>query len=284
MNDERMHEAGMSPDYQSEMRRGLATIAVQERRRERKRRRAIATGALTVVAVAVGAVVASQALTGVSPAQHRAQPAVTETTTPSIPEPTDTDHGESTPPEGFEGVAAGAPRVLHADFCTGTDDCGDQPAIGSGPADSAIDAYALCGTEGTIDHAGVTWIDCGDYPAGSGFVRLHVPSGPSESDAGFATSPDFDGSLTVVDAGERPLGDAGGRTATVSVTCLSPRGSITVGGSAFDCSLAEAPEGEFVRSATLGAWGIPIPPGELSPRIERNQLSIFVQVSYVVER
>lgn len=290
MNDERMRDDGMSAEFQARMRRGLSTMAVRERQRERqreRRRRAMAAGALVAVVVAGGTALTIAVTGDGSREQDRAQPGTTETPDPAVlstPGPLVTDAPSPTAPLEFEGVAAGTPQVFDVQTCTGVDDCVDQSAAGSAPADRIVDAYVLCESDGTVSQGARPWIDCSEQRPGSGFVQLHVAADASDADAEFTASPDFDGTLAVVETGQRPQGEAGSATATVYVTCLSTRGTITVGGVDFDCGLAQAPEGEFVESATLGAWGIPIQPGDLAPSIERDPRSVFVQVEYVAER
>lgn len=276
-------ERQMDDDFRADMRRGLRHMIVTERRRAQRRNRVIAGSALALV---LGAVVAVGAygLSRTNPEQDRALPAPTASMQPSA-DATQPPHSTAaetspTPPAGFEEVAAGVPHVREVRTCT--DACGDQGATGSGPSDRLVDAYLLCEGRGIISRDGSAWIDCGEHASGSGFVELDVPA-TAAADS-FSASADFDGVLEVVDAGTPPQGDAGAQYATVSVTCAGPRGAVTVGGVDFDCALAHAPEGEFVASATLAAWGVPIAIGELAPRIERSPLSMFVSVAFTVER
>lgn len=271
----------MDEEYRVEMRRGLKTMISSEGRRSTRRNRAIAGGAAAVV---LGAAVIAGGFGLARPqlGQDRAQPAPASTTTTptaTAPSPSDSEPQPSAP-TGFEGVAAGLPRLIEVQTCA--DPCDDQGATGSGPGDRLVDAFVLCEGRGTISREGSIWIDCGAHPSGSGFIELNVPA--ALADHPFTTSADFDGALEVVDAESPPPGDAGGQYATAFVTCDGPRGAVTVGGVAFDCSMAQAPEGEFVSSATIAAWGIPIARGELAPHIERSPLSTFVHVSYSVQR
>lgn len=296
MNDE---QHGMSDEFASRMRQGLSTMAVRERVRERSRNRAIAGGALAAVVVATVAVLGSQALGQLGPERDQAGPAVTQTpttaptgptepgstepapseTAPSEPTPTDT---APTPPPGFAGVAAGEPLVVDTESCG--DGCGDAGAAGDGThVERRFDIYLLCEGSGSVSYGGAPWVDCSEHPAGSGFVQFDVIDTFEDGDPQVTASSDFDGQLSVVEAGQPPVGSGAGGTATVWVTCIGSTGSVMVGGVLFDCSTAVAPEGEIVVGSTIAAWGVPIRPGEIAPRVEGDR-SGMATVSFVVER
>lgn len=291
MSDE---QHGMSDEFASRMRQGLSTMAVRERVRERSRNRAIAGGALAAVVVATVAVFGSQALGQLSPERDQAGPAVTQTPTtaptepgstdpaPSEPAPTETAPTEPTPPPGFAGVAAGEPLVVDTESCGG--DCGDAGAAGNGtPVERLLDIFLLCEGSGSVSYGGAPWVDCSQHAAGSGFVQFDVVDSFEDGDPQVTASSDFDGQLSVVEAGQPPVGSGGGGTATVWVTCTGSTGRLTVGGVLFDCSTAVAPAGEIVVGSTIAAWGVPIRPGEIAPRVEGGR-SAMATVSFVVER
>ncbi|MCH1881885.1 hypothetical protein [Agrococcus sp. ARC_14] len=285
MNDEQM-----SDEFKSRMRQGLSSMAVRERMRERSRNRAIAGGALAAVVVATVAVFGAQALGGVAERDQAAPssptPTVVETPTPGettapTPAPTESPEPEPTAPPGLEGVAAGEPLVVGVETCA--DGCGDAGAAGPEPiVERIFDIYLVCEGRGTVFFGSEAWIDCSAQQVGSGFVQLDQRDVVGDGDLEFTSSEDFNGALTLVDAGQPPVGTIEGDSATVWVTCSDQSSTITVGGVAFDCSAAEAPADDFFRSATLAAWGVPILPGEIAPRIERDQGT--GSVSFVVER
>lgn len=280
----------MDDEFKARMRRGLSTMAVRERMRERSRNRAIAGGALAAVVIATVAVFGSQALGTLQSERDQAAPPTTTTpveTGVPTPEPTEpvettppTEPAEPTPPPGFDGVAAGEPTVTDVETCI---ECGDAGAAGGPQLERIYDLYLLCEGSGVVRFGGEVWVDCGDHRAGTGFVEHGVPDWYDDGDPQFTTSDDFDGQLSVVEPGAAAVGDSPGATATVWVTCSSPEGTVAVGGVLFDCSAAVPPEGETLRASTLAAWGVPIEPGLFAPRIEIGADAI-VSVSYVVER
>jgi hypothetical protein len=278
----------MGDDFQARMRRGLSTMAVRERVRERRRTQAIAGGALAVIAAAVVGVGAWQLAdaTGdpqrdqAAPTPSVSQPA--DTPAPSEPgasEPAPTDRPDPTAPPGLEGVAAGEPEVLDVLRC---EECGDAGAAGQAPVvERTFDVYLVCEADGTVDYGGQRWIDCADHPAGTGFTQLGVPDLIDDGDPRFTASDDFDGALSIVDAGAPPVGSIDGASATVSVVCHRDQGAVTVGGVRFDCTAGW--EGPGVQSVIQAAWGVPIRPGEIGPRIELDG-DALASVTYAVER
>lgn len=291
MNDEQQGgRPGMSEEFKARMRQGLSTMAVRERVRERRRNRAIAGGALAAVVVCAVAVFGSQALGNLSSERDQAAPptptAPTETAQPTAeptaePTPEETAPASPTPPPGFEGVAAGEPLVLDHETCVGG--CGDVGAGGGPPVERTFDVYLVCEGSGSVSYGGELWVDCAGQATGAGFVRLGVLDTVDDGDPQFTTSGDFNGRLAVVDAGAPPVGDGAGGTATVWVTCHSPYDAVTVGGVLFDCGTVEVPQDELLVRATMAAWGVPILPGEIAPRIEQGESST-AEVSFVVER
>lgn len=280
----------MDEEFKARMRRGLSTMAVRERIRERTRNRAIAGGALAAVVVATVAVFGSQALgTLQSEREQAAPPTTTSPMETGVPTPEPTEPGETTPPTepaeptappGLEGVAAGEPTVTDVQSCA---ECGDAGAAGGDPTESHFDVYLLCEGSGTVRFGGEVWADCGEQRAGTGFVEHNVADWYDDGDPRFTTSDDFDGQLSVVEPGAPATGASPGDTATVWVTCSAPEGTVTVGGVLFDCSAAVPPEGETLVSSTMAAWGVPIEPGLFAPRIEIGADAV-VSVSYVVDR
>lgn len=284
MNDE--PQPGMSEEFKARMRQGLSSMAVRERVRERRRNRAIAGGAVaTVTAVVLGVGVwqiagaidprvdqAAVPTTSVEPSTTPT-PAPTPTPTSAPTAPTETAEPEPTPPPGFEGIAAGTP-FMH-DFFDCADDCGDTGAGGSGPVvERTYDVYVVCEGAGTVSYGEAVWVDCGTLAPGSGFAELGVLDTIDDGDPQFTASSGFTGQLSVVERGAPSSGSVEGSTATVFVECSPFTDPVTVGGTRFACD----PD---LESQSLAAWGIPILPGEIAPRIEGVE---HATIRFVVER
>lgn len=290
MSEERPPEMG--DDFRGRMRQGLSSMAVRERLRERRRNRAIAGGALAAIVVATVAVIGSQALGGAQLEQDRAQPGTTQTpgqppaqtpggtdpgtSTPPVEPPVET--GAPTPPPGLEGVAAREAQLLDVATCA---ECGDAGSADGAPVEGRFDVYLVCEGRGTVSFGGVLWVDCAEHPAGTGFAQLGVVDTLSDGDPQLTASSDFDGRLSRVDEGAPAVGEGEGGTATVWVTCSGQSEPVVVGGVTFDCGAVEAPEGEMVTAATFAAWGVPILPGEIAPRLTG---AVPASLSFVVER
>lgn len=274
-------QPGMSEDFKSRMRQGLSSMAVRERVRERRRNRAIASSAVAAVTAVVLGVGVWQVAGSIDPRMDQAAPVPSITVAPSTPAPppptsaavpTETTAPEPTPPPGFEGVASGVPIVT--DFIDCSDGCGDAGAAGGPTVERVFDVYVLCEGSGSVLYGGAEWIDCADHEPGSGWAVLDAVDVVGDGDPRYASSPDFDGQLQVVDAGAAPTGDAIGGTATVYYDCGS---SATIGGVLFDCS-------DPAIIPDLAAWGIPVEPGSFAPRIEIAPGEPRSELRWVMER
>lgn len=296
-------QPGMSEEFQARMRRGLSSMAVRERLRERSRNRSIAGGALAAVVVATVAIFGVQALAGGDAERDLAGPGTTQTPTPTpsvgsgetpageptvepTAEPTEPVAPEPTPPPGFEGVAAGEPQLLDVYTCDG---CGDSGAAGGPGLERTYDVYLLCGSRGIVSFGGSPWVDCAELGDGAGIALLDRIDTLEDGDPRFTASGDFDGDLLVVDAGEPPVREAGGaagegRTTTVWVTCGSRSGTITIADSVIDCGDLAAPEDGQFRGALFAAWGVPILPGDIGPRVEASDDALIDSLRWVIER
>jgi hypothetical protein len=280
MSDEQ--QSGMSEEFKARMRQGLSSMAVRERVRERRRNGAIAGGAVAAVAAAVIGVGAWQFAGTLDPRVDQAappaptstiEPSAVPSTDPSIattPTPTETIPPQPTPPPGFEGVASGVP-IVTASVPRG--EGGDTGAAGGGGVEREYDVYVLCEGTGTVSFGGAEWIDCTDFEEGTGWAVFGQVDEVGDGDPRYTASPDFDGELSVIDAGASPPGSAGGSTATVYYDC-GP--TVTIGGVLFDC------DADPTAIVNLAAWGVPIGAGSFAPRVESDDWTPSIR--WVVER
>lgn len=272
-------QSAMSAEYRARMRQGLSTMAVLERRRERRRNRAIAGGSAAAVAALVIGVGVWSVAGGAPPERDQAAPTspIDPGAAPSAsaPEPEPSAPTEPTPPPGFAGVAAGQP-ITYDSMPACESDCGDTGAAGGGAVDDRVermyDVYAVCEGQGSVSFGGERWLDCSALAPGTGYAQFGLYDVVDDGDPRFTTSRDFNGQLSVVDAGEPSSGTVEGSSATVFVDCYPSTIPITIGGTVFDCD-------PTLASQSLAAWGIPILPGEIAPRAEG-----VWSLRYVVER
>jgi hypothetical protein len=276
MSDER--QSAMSEEFRARMRQGLSSMAVLERRRERRRNRAIAGGSAAAVAALVVGVGIWSVAGAELPERDQAAPTspVEPGAAPSDPasEPTPSASPLPAPPTGFAGVAARQP-ITYASLPGCESECGDTGAAG-GPLDDRVervyDVYVVCEGQGSVSFGGERWLDCSALAPGTGYAALGLYDLVDDGDPRFTASSDFDGQLSVVDTGEPSTGSIDGATATVFVDCYPGSLPITIGGVVFECD-------PTLASQSLAAWGVPILPGEIAPRIEGTW-----SLRFVVER
>lgn len=276
MSDELPEGPRMSADFEERMRRGLSTMAVRERVRERRRSRAIAGGAVAAAVVAVAAVIGGQALAGLAPERDMAappapttsatsEPVPSETAVPA-PTPTETAPAEPTPPPGFEGIAAGE---AHVTASVPLGEGGDAGAAG-GPdpkqIEGYVDVYVLCEGSGQVLVGDTPWLDCARLQEGTVMLDLGRALYRDFDDPEIRGTADFTGVIRQVQRGEAPAGIGVGGTATVYVDCWSRPSTLRVGGVDVTEGCGTAVDGRFVTE--VGAWGIPFGPDQLIPTVE----------------